>query len=312
MPVRRGALIAAVLVLGATFLRAAAVQADPHELYTRASNELSRGDLQSAEAALAQLHAIIRNSPSWDPGGVFSRELMPPLQARLNRLRSVADKLDAFSTMAIRQLRPPDPLKVTSTVRNYTDWATSVVQRLRAERDRIIAADLRNPEERAILARTESYARTQQLLEVGALRQMADSAGDDILGLLAGDPNQESIMLRFRQLKLELMQAVADRDRLSEELNRYKNEAGAQAAGAQAAGAQAAGPAPAGDSAPVPFSLRRPGLVWLAGAVAAASGLLAWAMSARRRRLAPRQSLDDTIPGLAPGPRPPDADRDAA
>lgn len=307
MPVLKGALVTAMLVLGATFLRAAPIQADPHELYTRASNELSQGDLKAAEAALAQLRAVIRSSPSWDPEGVFSRELMPPLQARLKRLRSVADKLDAFSTMAVRQLRPPDPLKVTSTVRNYTDWATSVVQRLRAERDRIIAADLKNPEERAILARTESYARTQQLLEVGALRQMADSTGDDILGLLAGDPNQESIMLRFRQLKLELMQAVADRDRLSEELNRYKSEAGAQAAGAQIAG-----PGPAGDSTPVPFSLRRPGLVWIAGALAAASGLFAWAMNARRRRIVPRQSLDDTIPGLVPGTRPPDADRDAA
>jgi hypothetical protein len=53
--------------------------------------------------------------------------------------------------------------------------------------------------------------------------------------------------------------------------------------------------------------------VTLVGALVVASGLLAWAMSARRRRMAARtQSLDDTCPGLVAGAPPPNADRDAA
>jgi hypothetical protein len=298
-----------MLVLGATFVRGAPVEADPHDLYTSALNDLTRGDLQAADAALARLRAVIKASPQWDPEGVFSRELLPPLKARLKRLQGVARKLDAFNTRAREQLQPPDPLKDTATVRNYTDWATSVIQRLRAERDAIISADLADPEDRAILMRTESYARTQRFLETDGLRRMADAAGDDILGLLAGDPNQESILLRFRQLKLELMQAVADRDRLSEELQRYKNEAAAQTGGAVPIGEGV----PPGEAAAATPSLRRPGLVTLVGALVVASGLLAWAMSARRRRMAARtQSLDDTCPGLVAGAPPPNADRDAA
>jgi hypothetical protein len=336
MPAHRPALLAALLLLGATCLRAAPVAADPHELYTRASNDMKRGDLPGADAALARLHAVIKSSPGWDPEGVFSRELIPPLEARLKRLRGVAGKLDAFSSMALGQLRPPDPLKDTSTVRHYTDWATSVVKRLRAERDQIIEADLANPEERAILSRTASYARTQQLLETDALKQMADAAGDDILGLLAGDPNQESIMLRFRQLKLELMQAVADRDRLNGEVERYQQALAAagmtlgargtieplpKAAGAAPAGdaaaagdaAEAGDAAAAGDAAPA----GPPGHGWkfalFAGALLLAAALLGWLAYARRLRLEMlRRSFDDTRPGLVAGAHTSDADRDAA
>ena len=82
MPASRSVVLAASLVLGATFLRGAPVEADPHDLYTRASSDLSKGDLQAADEALAQLHEVIKSSPKWDPEGVFSRELIPPLQAR--------------------------------------------------------------------------------------------------------------------------------------------------------------------------------------------------------------------------------------
>ena len=223
MPARRGALLAAALCLAAVLpaasgLRAAPVQADPHDLYLSAQTALSQGDLQAADAALTRLHALIASGPKWDPEGVFSKELLPPVQARLKRLEAVAGRLDAFNARAPRQLRPPDPLKVTSTVRNYTDWATSVIRTLRAERDAIVADALPTPEERAIASRTAAYAKSEQLLETDLLKGMADAAGDDILGLLAGDPNQESILLRFRQIKLELMQAVEERDRLNREI----------------------------------------------------------------------------------------------
>jgi len=43
-------------------------------------------------------------------------------------------------------------------------------------------AALADPEEAALLTRTESYARTEQLLEIDILKKMAAAAGDDILG----------------------------------------------------------------------------------------------------------------------------------
>jgi hypothetical protein len=212
MPASRASRLAALLLLCATSLCGAAVQADPHDLYASASRRLAKGDLKGAETAIARLHAVIASGPGWDPGGLFTKELLPPLEARLRRLQKVAAALDDFESRAVAQLQRPDPVKDTATVKDYTTWATSVIRDLRAERDRIVTSGLASQEERALMARTESYARTQQLLETDLLKKVADASGDDIIGLLAGDPKMDSVLLRFRQLKQELMKTVADRD----------------------------------------------------------------------------------------------------
>ena len=221
MIVRRTAVLTGALLLGVTCLRGASqVEADPHELCERAREYLADGELRAAGSALSRLRTLIAKRPDWDPEGVFTNELLPPLQARLNRLQHVARKLDDFTVEALQDLQPPDIKKDISTVRDYTEWATSVIERLRGERDQIIGAELADAEERAFLTHTESYERTERLLEVDVLKRMADTAGDDILGLLAGDPELESVLTRFRQLKRDLMQIVAERDQLETDVKK--------------------------------------------------------------------------------------------
>jgi len=221
MIVRRTTALAGALLLGVTCARAASqVEADPHELYERAREFLADGELRAAGSSLSRLRTMIEKRPDWDPEGVFAKELLPPLQARLNRLQGVAHKLDDFTVKALQDLQPPDIKKDISTVRDYTEWATSVIQRLRAERDQLIGAELSDPEERAFLTHTEAYERTERLLEIDVLKRMADTAGDDILGLLAGDPELESVLVRFRQLKRDLMQIVAERDQLDADVKK--------------------------------------------------------------------------------------------
>lgn len=221
MIVRRAAVLTGALLLGVTCLRAESrVEADPHELCERAREYLADGELRGAGSALSRLRTLIEKRPDWDPEGVFANELLPPLQARLNRLQHVARKLDDFTVQALQDLQPPDIKNDISTVRDYTDWATSVIERLRGEREQIIAAELSDPEERAFLTHTESYERTERLLEIDVLKRMAETAGDDILGLLAGDPELESVLVRFRQLKRDLMQNIAERDQLEGEVKK--------------------------------------------------------------------------------------------
>jgi hypothetical protein len=194
------------------------MEADPHELYERARTRLEAGQLDEAAALLQKLHALIAARPEWDPDGTFARDLAPPLQARLLRLQDAAAALDAFCDRALKDVRPPDFKQDLSTVKDYTHWATAEVARLRSERDALVAQHLPNPEDAVLFTRTESYARSERLLEVDLLAKMSDAAGDDVLGLLSGDPRLESVLTRFRQLKRDLIEASGERDRLQARL----------------------------------------------------------------------------------------------
>jgi len=200
--------LAGIVSLGSV----AHVEADPHELYEKARDHLTQGRLRECATTLARLHDLITTRPDWDPEGTFARELLPPLQARLGRLERSARRLDEFSARALQDLKPPQGSTEPVTLKDYAQWATSVIERLRTERDGIIRDDLSDPEERAILTRTESYARTERLLETDVVELLAETAGDDVLGLLTGDPALESVLVRFRQLKRDLMQISSERD----------------------------------------------------------------------------------------------------
>jgi hypothetical protein len=208
-------LLLAGLLAGAESLRAAPpIEADPHDLFEAAGERLSAGDLKGCAATIARLQVLIARRPEWDPEGTFSGDLLPPLLSRLGRLEGAAVRLDGFTGRALLDLKPPEPGPDMDTVKDYTRWAAAVIRRLRAERDDIVRAALADPGERALLSRTESYARTERLLEVEVLTKLAEGAGDDVLGLLTGNPEIEAVLVRFRQLKRELIQTAAERDRL--------------------------------------------------------------------------------------------------
>ena len=228
MPARRKAprallVVALLAVMAAGVVPAAAarkVAADPNELYERASARLQKGDLPGASADAAKLFDLIRAHPQWDPDGAYAKTLLPPLQARIRRLKAASAALDQWSEKALAELKPPDLKSRISTVKDYTHWATSVVERLRADRTALVSASLPSPEERALLKRTPAWARSERLFDNDVLKGMADKTADDVLGLLSGDLRLETVLTRFRQLKRDLMDAIAERDALQERLDR--------------------------------------------------------------------------------------------
>jgi hypothetical protein len=208
-----------VILLCLTWSRASQMEADPHELFEAARTHLKNGDLESAESSLSRLRAMISHGSQWDPDGVFANQLLPPLQSRLKRMQAVSRQLDAFSEHALEDLNPPEITDDASTLHQYTDWATSLIQRLRNERDRIISTGLSDPQEQAALSRTTSYARTERLLEIDVLQKAADSTADTAPELPEGDPGIDPVLVRFRQLKLDLMRVMIERDQLERQLN---------------------------------------------------------------------------------------------
>jgi len=229
LPPGRGVLIAAfVLALAAAgvpcFAAATRLAADPNELYERAVARLEKGDLEGATSDTAQLRDLVRTRPQWDPEGTYRRTLLPSLQGRLRRLHAASAALDQFCEQALTELKPPDLKNEISTVKDYTHWATSVTQRLRSERDALVNSRLTRPDERAILRRTPAFAKSERLFEVDVLKEMAEKTGDDILGLLSGDARLETVLTRFRQLKRDLMDAIAERDDLRGRLEESETE----------------------------------------------------------------------------------------
>jgi len=214
----------AVFLLALTCLRASTLEADPHELYEAARSQLRNGDLQSAEVLLTRLRNMVSRGSQWDPDGVFANELLPPLLGRLRRMKSVSRQLDEFSDRALKDLQPPEISGDDSAVHRYTDWAASVVQRLRSERDQIISAGLSNPEEQAALTRTASYARTEQLLETDVLKSIADASAGSIADPPAEDPNGDPVQVRFRQLKQDLLRIMIERDQLQQRVKASRSD----------------------------------------------------------------------------------------
>ena len=234
--------IAASIVAAAMLAAQARQEADPHELYERATEHLEQGRLQDSCAASTRLRELVAARSEWDPDGAFRRDLLPPLEARQKRLLSAARALDQFHDRSLEELRPPDLSSEISTVRDYTHWATTVVQRLRKERDTLVEGILTDPADAAILARTESWARSERLLEVEVLKTMAEKAGDDVLGLLSGDAQLESVLVRFRQLKKDLIQAMVERDRFQAQIKEAEERRQALAAAVAAAVLEMEGP----------------------------------------------------------------------
>jgi hypothetical protein len=288
---RHGLLIAASLlvaaVAGGSWVAAASrLAADPNELYERAVARLQKGDLEGATADTAKLRDLVRGRPEWDPEGTFRRTLLPSLQGRLRRLHAASAALDQFCDRALAELKPPDLRNQISTVKDYTHWATSVTQRLRSERDDLVNQALRSPEERTILRRTPAFAKSERLFEVDVLKEMAEKTGDDILGLLSGDARIETVLTRFRQLKRDLMDAIAERDDLRGRLEESETERRLLLAGAP--------PRPERGGSWVPWTI--------AALLGGCTGVFARLAIDRGRRLATMESrlarFDRTLPGV--------------
>jgi hypothetical protein len=217
MPARdwRGAI--GVLLLSATRLLASSqLEADPHDLYEAARGHLRNGELQAAESAIARLRGLVAPGSRWDPDGVFAKELLPPLSARLRRMQAAARALDAFCAGALGDPRSPDKDPDATALSQYADRAASRIKGLREKRDRILTERLASPEERAALTRTPSYACTERLLETDVLKNL-EALPDDLPGAVSADPRVDPVLVRFRQLKRDLMKIVAERDQLRQD-----------------------------------------------------------------------------------------------
>ncbi len=224
MTARRAICFLVLALVAGSLIHAAEMETDPHQLYAQAKGQMRKGDLTEASATLAKLRSLISRNPKWDPDEAFAKELIPSLATRLERLQKVAANLDGFSDRALQDLELPSPAKDFPTVDQYTQWATSTIQKLRGERDTIVEAGLKDAEDKACITQTANYARTEHLLQTDLLEKASNASGKEVLGVLSGDAETETVLVRFRQLKVELLKVMDERDALSGRLRKSRQD----------------------------------------------------------------------------------------
>ena len=212
---RRRASGVVIWILGAILASIAlAADPDPHDIYQLTGEQIRSGKLKAAAAGATRLREFITRHPEWDPDGIFARELLPSMESRIGRLQHTARELEQFTDRALSDTKPPRITEDQNAARVFGDWATSTIDRLRRERDGLITAGLPSPEDQAILLRTESYARSQHLLEDDILRLVNEAVTHEVQVLLPEDRRMETVHDRLDQIKKGMMESVVERDRL--------------------------------------------------------------------------------------------------
>jgi len=136
------------------------------------------------------------------------------MESRIGRLQHTAREVEQFTHRALSDTKPPRIAEDQNATRVFGDCATSTIDRLRRERDGLITAGLPSPEDQAILLRTESYARSQHLLEDGILRLVNEAVTHEVQVMLPEDRRMETVHDRLDQIKKGMMESVVERDRL--------------------------------------------------------------------------------------------------
>jgi hypothetical protein len=214
----------AAWVLGSVLSAGAgAGEPDPHSIYHIIHQDLQRGDLESAAGNAAKLRELITRHPEWDPDRVFAKELLPPLAARLDQLRRAAAELDTFTRRALEAEIPPPIGDDLDPTRAYGDWAVATIDKLRAERDALIGSALPAADDRALLARTESYGRSQQLLDTEILRRMRQAVEKEI-ERRPQDRRLQTMHDRLDQIKKGVIASAVERDRVGAEMKGLRDK----------------------------------------------------------------------------------------
>src|SRR6266850_7358129 len=207
------------------------------------------GKLKAAAAGAARLREFVTRHPEWDPDGVFAKELLPSMESRLRRLQLTARELEQFTDQVLSDTKPPRIAADQNAARVFGDWATSTIDRLRRERDGLIAAGLPSPEDQAILLRTESYAKSQHLLEDDILRLVNEAVTHQVATLMPEDQRMETVHDRLDQIKKGMMESVVERDRLRRQMEAMQAKSNAYESALLALIFDGSSPLPTGQAA---------------------------------------------------------------
>jgi hypothetical protein len=216
---RKSFSLAVLVAFGTGVVYAAAAPGpDPNELFETARKRLAAGDLESAGSLLADLRQMVSTTPEWDPDGMFAGTLLPQMEARLGRLRMTLEDLQRLVEERQMTVRPPQAVSDDDILPKFTGWARTTIQEIRTEAEAMVAANLPDPADRAILTRTEDWATVERRLEAMVLRRMAESLQRELDRIFERDERSDAMQTRLDVVKRSTVDLAVERGQLQDDL----------------------------------------------------------------------------------------------
>jgi len=228
-PRRSATAIAAALLLAGLHVAApraaAAPQPDPQSLLLQAGQALQRGDVDTADSAVAAIRATLESDSRWDPDGSFAERLVPDLDERIGRMRAAIEELAALpgrlrdvsaESDSESAADPADPEIDLELGKLRSSWVLD-------ELDRIVSTIPAGPE-RGALVQSESYARAADLIARDVLPETVDAVRTRFGQLDRGDERVRAVKARMDSLKREVIEKSVERELLEKQLEAARED----------------------------------------------------------------------------------------
>lgn len=195
----------------------AATKPDPQSLLIEARQVLQRGDIARARSAVAAIREMLESDARWDPDGSFAEQLLPDLDARIARMRTAIEELEALpgrlrgrNATPASAADPADPESDLERGKLRSSWVLD-------ELDRIVSTIPAGPERGALL-QSDSYALAADLVGREVLPEMTDAVRTRFGVLGRGDERVRALKTRMGSLKRRVIDGSVERERLEQQL----------------------------------------------------------------------------------------------
>lgn len=220
---RIGALLMVLCI--SVSIQAAALEEDPQSLWSSAQGHLERGEIQSAQDALARLESLVAADPHWDPDGSYSEVLMPSLSERIARIQQAVTRLNTLQHEVESGAAPPASGDDLANLRSQVKWTEDKTGQIQSELEEI-ADDVPNGIDRGSFLQSGAFDRTGNMLESSAIPRMTADLLQKAELLVNSDERARILQDRLNAVKKDLIASSVSRKQLERKMESTLHENG--------------------------------------------------------------------------------------
>lgn len=197
---------------------------DPQSLLAEASAALADDRLDVAERAVESTRQIILWNPSWDPDRSFADRLVPNMENRIARHRSLLTRLEQLADRVQEEGPPRPPAGGENGLSSYLQWARDRTAWARAEVERLTAEMPPAPEN---CPRAPSiWPEAARFLEEDTFPEMSRSLREQVSAMQDDSERVRALRTRLEDLKRQVVASAVKQETLREQLASVRTQHG--------------------------------------------------------------------------------------